>query len=126
MSAFASLMTPGWVKFIGGWRAFGFALCALVAVSYGGCQRVQADKARLALARTEAALAREIGMTQAALAIAADYEARAEKARAELAEATKAMEVQKSARARKWERVRQAEPEWSEVEVPDAVVEALE
>lgn len=125
MSGFRALMTPQWVSILGGWRALGFALCALVAMSWGALQHLVLLRTRVDLAHYQANVAGWKAERDAALALAADYGARAEKARADLAEATKALERQSAARARKWERIAQAEPVWSETPVPEQVVEGL-
>jgi hypothetical protein len=102
------------------WRyaTYGAAAIALSAVLAAGWYRHKASglESSLALAQAQAA---------ASQALADDYEARAEKARVDLAAAEKARKAAESARDRKWERVRQAEPEWSETPVPQSVVDAL-
>lgn len=125
MGLLSALATPKFVLALGGWRASGFALCALLALSWGAWQSWQANAARRALALSEASVAVLEAQVSAANAIAADYEARIAKARADEVVAAKAKKAADAARARKWERIKGEAKEWAEVPVPDAVVEGL-
>lgn len=108
-----------------GLKAGAFALCALVAIAWGGWQRHTSASLAHALALSEARVAVLEAQRDAASRLAKDYEARAEQARVDLAAAEKARKAAESARARKWAKINAAEKAWAEVEVPASVVEGL-
>jgi hypothetical protein len=109
------------------WRpaAYGAALCALLALSAAGWYRHQANTANAALALSRADVAVLEAQRDSANALALDYQARADAARAAEAEAKDAAKKADAARARKWGRINESEKVWSEQPVPDAVVEGL-
>jgi hypothetical protein len=113
------------LSLIGGWRALVFALCALLLGVSTWWYRDSAQDAIAAQRVAEAAVAVLEAQRDSANALALDYQARADAARAAEAEAKDAAKKADAARARKWGRINESEKAWSEQPVPDAVVEGL-
>lgn len=108
-----------------GLKASVLALCALVAIAWGGWQRHTSASLAHALALSEARVSVLQAEANAANALAKDYEARADAARVAMEQAQDAAKKATAARARKWQGIRQATPAWSETPVPAEVVEGL-
>jgi hypothetical protein len=98
---------------------------ALLALSCAGVLYFSARHLQTRLSLSEARVSVLEAQRDAANALAADYQARAERAVQAQREADKARRLADAVRARKWKDVRAQERAWAEVAVPESVVEAL-
>lgn len=98
---------------------------ALLALIAAWMLYLSADRLQTRLALSEARVSVLEAEKSAAEQLAADYQARAERAVKAQREADKARRLADAVRARKWRDVRAQERAWAEVPVPESVVEAL-
>jgi hypothetical protein len=108
-----------------GLKAGAFALCALLAITWGAWHRHTSASLAHALRLSQADVAVLEAQRDAANALADDYQARAERAVAAEAEAKTARAKAEKAAARRWAEIRAKEKAWATTPVPESVWEEI-